>query len=209
MAWDYLFPDWSGEQSQTKKSTVIHKEYFYKRWIYLTHSSSPLNPTNPLTYFGTPPIKKGWVKCPLNNQCLQVEQSFLLDLPSQQLRSVTYHKLQVNGQFSQSVGCKLSGCKISSIYNLAWPAKGFYFVINLFICQPYLLPGGPPRPPPSGIGDCSKTYLYINLKLLDFSYISKTKILKKKKIRFFYPTPPRRGVLKKWKFWKLVGEPKL
>ena len=59
------------------------------------------------------------------------------------------------------------------------------------------------------IRDCSKTHLYINLKLLDFSYISKTKILKKKKIRFFYPTPPRRGVLKKWKFWKVVGEPKL
>ena len=51
--------------------------------------------------------------------------------------------------------------------------------------------------------------IYINLKVLDFSYISKTKILKKKKIRFFYPTPPRRGVLKKWKFWKVVGEPKL
>ena len=51
--------------------------------------------------------------------------------------------------------------------------------------------------------------LCIDLKLLDFSYISKTKILKKKKIRFFYPIPPKRGVLKKWKFWKLVGEPKL
>ena len=62
---------------------------------------------------------------------------------------------------------------------------------------------------PSGIGNFSKTHWYINLKFLDFSYISKTKILKKKKIRFFYPTPPRRGVLKKWKFWKLVGEPKL
>ena len=69
--------------------------------------------------------------------------------------------------------------------------------------------GGPLRPPPSGIGDCSKTHLCIDLKLFDFSYISKTKMLKQKKIRFFYPTPPQRGVLKKWKFWKLVGEPKL
>ena len=69
--------------------------------------------------------------------------------------------------------------------------------------------GGPRRPPPSGIGDCSKTHLYIDLKVLDFSYIWKTKILKKKEIRFFYPIPPRRGVLKKWKFWKLVREPKL
>ena len=49
--------------------------------------------------------------------------------------------------------------------------------------------GGPRRPPPSGIGDCSKTHLCIDLKLFDFSYISKTKILKQKKIRFFYPTP--------------------
>ena len=58
---------------------------------------------------------------------------------------------------------------------------------------------------PSGTGDCTKTHVYINLKLLDFSYISKTKILKKKKIRFFYPTPPRRGVLKKMKIFK-VGQ---
>ena len=65
--------------------------------------------------------------------------------------------------------------------------------------------GGPPRPNPIGIGDCSKTNLYITLKLLDFSYISKTEILKKKKI----PTPPRMGVLKKLKKFKLVGEPKL
>ena len=71
------------------------------------------------------------------------------------------------------------------------------------------LTGGPRRPPPSGIGDCSKMHLYIDLKVFDFSYKSKTKILKKKKIRFFYPTPPQRGVLKKWRFWKLVGEPKL
>ena len=34
-------------------------------------------------------------------------------------------------------------------------------------------------PPASGIGDCSETHLYIDLKLADFSYISKTKILKK------------------------------
>ena len=57
--------------------------------------------------------------------------------------------------------------------------------------------GGASEAPPSGIGDCSKTHLYIDLKVLDFSYISKTKILKKKEIQFFYPTPPRRGVLKK------------
>ena len=34
-------------------------------------------------------------------------------------------------------------------------------------------------PPPCGVGDCSKIYLYINLKVLDYSYISKTKFLKK------------------------------
>ena len=28
-------------------------------------------------------------------------------------------------------------------------------------------------------------------------------------IKIFYPNPPSEGVLKKWKFWKLVGEPKL
>ena len=49
--------------------------------------------------------------------------------------------------------------------------------------------GGPRRPPPTGIGDCSKTHLYIDLKVLDFSYISKTKILKKKKFDFFTPPP--------------------
>ena len=40
--------------------------------------------------------------------------------------------------------------------------------------------GGPQRPPPSGIRDCSKMHLYIDLKVLDFSYISKTQILEKK-----------------------------
>ena len=54
--------------------------------------------------------------------------------------------------------------------------NGIVFVVN-----PISYGGGPRRPPPSGIGDCSKMHLYINLKLLDFSYISKTKILKKKK----------------------------
>ena len=87
---------------------------------------------------------------------------------------------------------------ISPIYQESMILDLFYEVLDI---EPqYLtltLRGGPPRPPPSGNGDCSKTHLYINLKLLDFSYISKTKILKKKKIRFFYPTPPRRGVLKK------------
>ena len=64
--------------------------------------------------------------------------------------------------------------------------------------------GGPQRPPPSGIGDCSKTHLYIDLKLLDFSYISKTKILKKKKFRFFYPTPSEGGT-KKMKILKVAS----
>ena len=36
-------------------------------------------------------------------------------------------------------------------------------------------------PPPSGIGNCSKMPLCIDLKVLDFSYKSKTKLLKKKK----------------------------
>ena len=49
--------------------------------------------------------------------------------------------------------------------------------------------GASEAPPPSGIGDCSKTHLYIDLKLLDFSYISKTKMLKKKEIRFFTSPP--------------------
>ena len=41
-----------------------------------------------------------------------------------------------------------------------------------------------------------------------FLYI-KNQNFEAKKNQFFYPTPPRRGVLKKWKFWKLVREPKL
>ena len=49
-------------------------------------------------------------------------------------------------------------------------------------------------PPPNGIGDCSKTHLCIDLKLFDFLYISKTKILKQKKIDFF--TPPEGGTKK-------------
>ena len=54
--------------------------------------------------------------------------------------------------------------------------------------------GGLGCPPPSGIGDCSKTHLYINLKVLDFSYISKTKILKKKK-------KPQNLIGRRVKFW--------
>ena len=65
--------------------------------------------------------------------------------------------------------------------------------------------GGASEAPPSGIGDCSKTHWYINLKVLDFSYISKTKILKGKKIWFFYPNPPRREGIKKMKILK-VGQ---
>ena len=56
--------------------------------------------------------------------------------------------------------------------------------------------GASEAPPPSGIGDCSKTHLCIDLKLFDFSYRSKTKILKQKKIRFFYPTPLEGGTKK-------------
>ena len=62
--------------------------------------------------------------------------------------------------------------------------------------------GGLRGPPPSGIGDCSKTHLYIDLKVLDFSDISKTKILKKKEIRFFDP-PPSEGDTKKMKILKI------
>ena len=50
-------------------------------------------------------------------------------------------------------------------------------------------------------------HLNINLKALDFFHVSKQ--FCRKKNRCFYPTPPRRGVLKKWKFWKLVKEPRL
>ena len=46
---------------------------------------------------------------------------------------------------------------------------------------PYLLWGGL-QGPPSGIGGYSKMHLYIKLKVLDFSFISKIKILKRKKI---------------------------
>ena len=59
--------------------------------------------------------------------------------------------------------------------------------------------GGASEAPPSGIGDCSKTHLYIDLKVLDFSYMSKNQNFEEKK-RFFYPTPPRRGVLKNENF---------
>ena len=50
-----------------------------------------------------------------------------------------------------------------------------------------LLPSNNWRPPISGIGNCSKMHLCIDLKLFDFSYILKTKILEKIKIRFFCP----------------------
>ena len=92
-----------------------------------------------------------------------------------------------------------------AISGYLWLSLGISgFSNNLDISTKFLLnpishrggPRPPPPPPPSGFGDCSKMHLYINLKLLDFSYISKTKILNKKKIRFFYPTPPQMGVLK-------------
>ena len=63
--------------------------------------------------------------------------------------------------------------------------------------------GGLRGPPPSGIGDCSKTHLYIDLKVLEFSYMSKNQNFEEEKNRFFYPTPPQRGVLKKIKIMKI------
>ena len=54
--------------------------------------------------------------------------------------------------------------------------------------------GASEAPPPSGIGDCSKTHLCIDLKLFDFSNISKNKILKKKKEK---KMPPSEGGTKK------------
>ena len=63
--------------------------------------------------------------------------------------------------------------------------------------------GGASEAPPSGIGDCSKTHLCIDLKLFDFSYISKTKILKQKKNSIFLPHPPSEGGTKKMKILKV------
>ena len=69
--------------------------------------------------------------------------------------------------------------------------------------------GGLRGPPPSGIGDCSKTHLYIDLKVLEFSYMSKNQNFEEEKKTFFLPQPPKRGVLKKMKILKIVREPKL
>ena len=44
--------------------------------------------------------------------------------------------------------------------------------------------------------------IYIALKALDFSYILKTKILKKKKNPIFLPHPPSEGGTKKMKILK-------
>ena len=53
--------------------------------------------------------------------------------------------------------------------------------------------------PPSGIGNCSKKQVYIDLKVLDFSYVSRTKILKNKKYDIF-TQPPSERVLKNENF---------
>ena len=42
-----------------------------------------------------------------------------------------------------------------------------------------------------------------------FLYIKNQNFEEEKKSDFFTPTPPQMGVLKKGRFWKLVGEPKL
>ena len=50
--------------------------------------------------------------------------------------------------------------------------------------------------------------IYISIwKFLTFLLYQKPKFWRRKKSDFFTPSPLRRGVLKIWKFWKLVGEP--
>ena len=79
----------------------------------------------------------------------------------------------------------------------------FVNLLNASKLNPISYGGGASEaPPPSGIGDCSKTHLYIDLKLLDFSYTSKTKIFKKKKNPIFLPHPPSEGGTRKIKFLK-------
>ena len=46
------------------------------------------------------------------------------------------------------------------------------------------------------------THVYVSSKLFDFSYLSKTKILKKKKNPIFLPHPPSEGGTKKMKILK-------
>ena len=51
---------------------------------------------------------------------------------------------------------------------------------------------------------------YISIwKFSTFLIYQKIKFWRRKKSHFFYPYPPQRGVIKKLRFWKLVGEPKL
>ncbi len=69
--------------------------------------------------------------------------------------------------------------------------------------------GGLFSPPLTFLFVASKRMYMLVRNFLTFLIYQKPKFWRRKKIRFFYPTPPRRGVLKKWKFWKVVGEPKL
>ena len=64
-------------------------------------------------------------------------------------------------------------------------------------------------PPLAELAITPKRIYILFWNFLTFLIYQKPKFWRKKKIDFFYPTPPRRGVLKKWKFWKVVGEPKL
>ena len=64
-------------------------------------------------------------------------------------------------------------------------------------------------PPPLTFLFVASKRMYMSVwNFLTFLIYQKPKF-EGEKIRFFYPTPPQRGVVKKWKFWKVVGEPKL
>ena len=68
---------------------------------------------------------------------------------------------------------------------------------------------GPQRPPPLAELAIAPKRIYISIwKFLTFLIYQKPKFWRRKN-PIFLPHPPQRGVLKKWRFWKLVGEPKL
>ena len=69
--------------------------------------------------------------------------------------------------------------------------------------------GGLFSPPLTFLFVASKRMYMLVWNFLTFLIYQKPKFWRKKKSDFFSPPPPRRGVLKKWKFWKVVGEPKL